>query len=270
MTCPAQSALNNRLALAVATVLFVCGITCTSSFAQGDAGDSVTIKPYTGEPVFLDMGEAPPEPRIVSQREKTTEKYPDGTPRFEREVAKYSDNSFVNNGFYREYYQSGELFVDGAFELGVRTGDWTYYHENGEVAKKLSFVDGEPDGSVEVRRADGTLEAKREYAAGKRVGTWMIYGETGEQLIREENYVDGLPEGVWKQWYPSGQLWRETTFKAGKRDGKAREWNADGTPRAEAEFVAGVREGVTTEWNAAGEKIERRYKDGKLQFEPSS
>lgn len=243
----------------------------TPAFAQnrpnGKNQKNLTIEPYKGKPIFLDEGEAPPEPRIVQPRTTMTDKYEDGKPRIEREVAKYSDDTYVSNGVYKEYYQSGQLFVAGEFDLGARTGEWVFYHENGEVAKKVKYESGRPDGKIEVRREDGTLEAQREFNDGRRVGDWYVYADDGEQKLREAHYADGKATGVWKQWYPSGQLWRETPFKEGERHGLAKEWKPDGSKLAEVNFSAGKRDGLAVGWTAEGEKMERRFEDGKLSFE---
>lgn len=245
------------------TTLGVLSMLLSAALSAG-AQEGVGIKPYTGPAVYLDEGEAPPEPIVVSEREKATQKYENGNVRFEREVAKYSDNSFVNNGSYKEYYESGKLFVEGAFKLGVRVGGWTFYHENGQVAKKVTYIDGLPDGKVEIRRVDGTLSYSREYSLGKRVGEWLTYDASGEKRVREEHYVDGKNDGVWKTWYDNGKPWRETSFKDGKRHGVAKEWNDDGTPRLTAEFKEGLRDGPSVEWNRDGEKRERQFSKGKI------
>lgn len=225
---------------------------------------SSTVEAYTGPPILLPEPEAPPAPRIVEQRVKKVEKFDNGEPRIIREVARYSDDSMVGNGSYKEYYQSGQLFVSGAYKLGLRVGDWTYHHNSGEEAKKVTYVDGKPDGKVEVRRADGTLQAQEEYKNGKRHGTWISYDATGEQKLRESIYDDGKPDGVWKSWYPNGQQQREITFAGGTQNGQATEWDKEGVKRGEATFVDGKRDGETTEWRPDGSVIKRTFKAGKL------
>ncbi|MEM9185849.1 MAG: toxin-antitoxin system YwqK family antitoxin [Planctomycetota bacterium] len=235
-----------------------------TGLAPAQDSPELTIKPYTGKAVLLDEGDAPPPANVVRQREKGVDKYASGAVRLEREFATYSDGSRVNNGMYRELYESGQAFVEGAYAMGMPIGEWTYYHSNGQLAKKVTFVDGEIDGEVISYREDGAKRTKRVYAAGKRTGSWINYDETGELALREEKYIDGKKEGMWKSWYPSGQPWRETPFKNDDRHGTAREWNEDGSPRLVAEFVDGMREGASIEWTRDGVKIERRFKAGKL------
>ncbi len=242
--------------------LVVCLLAHSVSSAQEDL--AITIEPYTGPPVFLPEGEAPPKPRVVQDRGKKAETYKTGEKRIEREVAKYSDDSFVANGMYREYFKSGQVFVSGQFKYGKRDGEWVFYHENGELAKKVSYVNGQPDGVVETRDEKGALQARREYQGGKRAATWLIYAPGGEQVIREEHYVDGKPDGLWKNWFADGQLQRESPFKAGVREGVAKEWSEEGKLLAEVSFAGGKRDGVSTRWMDDGSKVVRRFKEGKL------
>jgi len=252
-----------RPSIAVFAAIALLGWSPQVAIAQSGDETQLKIQPYTGDPILLEQPEAPPEPQIVERRVKKTAEFEDGKPRIVREVARYSDDSFVSNGSYKEYYQSGQVFVEGVFELGTRVGQWTYYHENGKVAKVVSYARGLPEGDVQVLRDDGTLKAKRTYKAGNRDGDWTMYDATGELILREEHYVDGKPEGVWKVWYESGKQWRETPFKAGVRDGTAIEWREDGSKRAEANFKEGLRDGPTISWSASGEKTEQLFEKGK-------
>jgi antitoxin component YwqK of YwqJK toxin-antitoxin module len=224
------------------------------------------VKPYTGPPIYLDEPPAAVLPTLV-ERKTVTDKYPSGEVRCERQVARFSDDHLEADGFYREYYKSGQLFAEGQYLRGRQQGDWTFYHENGTADRKVRFENGLPDGEVDVYRDDGTLAIKRVFAKGKRTGAWVTYDRTGKQPLREENYEDGEPNGLWKSYFSSGQLQREIPIKNGKRDGLAREWNADGSERGELSYVDGVLDGTTTIWMADGRKIVRTYKQGSLVSE---
>lgn len=69
----------------------------------------------------------------------------------------------------------------------------------------------------------------------------------------EAEFVDGLHEGVSRDWYPTGQLKREITWWRGAGHGRAQSWDEDGHLVQEEvlEFGITVRE---RQWNALGEK----------------
>ena len=247
---------------AVLAILFAAGVGVAQDKSPGR--ESVTIEPYTGPPVYLPESEPPPPPRRVESR-VVKENFPNtDTPRFERGVVKFSDDSVVSDGPHKEYYSSGQLHVEGVFKLGRASGSWTYYHPNGKVAKQVTYRDGRPDGDVNVYNEDGQLIKKRSYVDGQRSGTWEKYTADGTQKLLEQSYVDGMLEGVVKAWYSNGQLRQESTFVAGKREGLATEWTLAGDKRAELNFKAGKRDGEATVWQRDGRVLEQTYEEGRL------
>jgi antitoxin component YwqK of YwqJK toxin-antitoxin module len=245
--------------VAFLTVAALGFVTTNTSLAQ----DAAAIKPYTGPPIFLDQPEAPPAASFVEKR-VDTEKYENGKVRHEREIARYSDNRFVADGFYREFYPTGEKFAEGQYKDGKQVGKWTFWHENGKESRTVNYTNGQPDGTWDIRNADGAVVAKRSYKAGKRDGTWVVYDKTGKQTLREEAYDDGKPNGTWKVWFPNGQLKTQIGIKDGERDGDAIEWDEKGNKRAELKYVAGKVHGTATAWAADGRKVVQQYDHGKL------
>lgn len=252
-----------RLALSAVTVASLAFATQLVVAAEGDDADAATIERYTGPPILLDEGETPPPASLVEKRVNKDE-FASGKLRYEREIARYSDERYVSDGFYREFYPTGEKFVEGQYKDGHQDGTWTYYHKNGQVQRTVTYKNGLPDGSTEVHNADGAVVAKRNFKSGKRDGTWEIFDETGKQQLRLESYADGLADGVWKVWFPSGQLRTEISMKKGTREGRSQEWDEKGNQRADATFVAGKADGVATLWDANGKKVVREFEDGKL------
>jgi antitoxin component YwqK of YwqJK toxin-antitoxin module len=265
----------NRIAIAFAVVFSVAQIT-NSARAQATSGsanspavanrETAKIEPYTGPPIYL------PEKVQVDatwvNKQVNRQSYDDGKPKIEREISTFSDERMVNDGYYREFFANGQLFLEGQYERGTPVGEWKYYHDNGQIARAVNFEAGRPIGEVEVRRADGTIEAKRAYDQGKRNGQWTVYDATGEKPLREEHYVDGQPDGVWKLWHDNGKQAQETSFQKGKRHGITTEWDKEGVKRGEANFVDGLRDGKSTIWPADGKVIEQTFRAGKLVSQP--
>ena len=236
--------------------------------SSNDQGESLTVKPYKGKPIYLDEPDTPPPPTIVS-RQKATNNYPDGKLRWEREVARLSDNHFIADGYYREYHPNGQLFVEGTYKNGRQEGEWTYWYDNGTKNRVVTYKNGYPDGAWEAYRADGTLQAKREFKNGKREGEWAVFDDTGNQPLRIEHYKDGKADGEWKLWFPSGQLNREMEFSGGKRDGKVVEYREDGSKALEGNYKDGVLQGTMTLWATDGRKFTQEYDKGRLTSERS-
>lgn len=250
-----------RYSFAPSFLALVCSC-CVAGVAWSQGRSDTEIRPYTGPPVYLEENSDAVPAAVVGSDVQTT-KYDNGKTRIERGLTKYSDNSLVSNGVYREFYESGQQFVDGQYVDGDPTGEWTYWHPNGELAKKVTYEQGQPNGTIEAFRADGTLEARRNFKIGKRDGVWEDFAADGKTRLAEYSYSENEPTGTWKWWYESGEPQRELSYQDGKAEGIATEWAEDGSKRAEVPFRDGKRHGVATQWTADGREISQKYEDGK-------
>jgi antitoxin component YwqK of YwqJK toxin-antitoxin module len=229
------------------------------------AEERIRIEPYTGPPIFLEEKKMVVPPSIVT-REVVPDKFPDGKLRIERQIAKYSDDHYESDGFYREYYPNGQKFLDGQYRQGRREGDWTYWFDNGQVNRMVTFQNGQLNGEWEVYRADGTLSAKQAFDSGLRNGDWTTYDATGKQPLAEQHYAKGKTDGIWKTWFPNGKLQLQVSIKMGLRHGPSMQWSEDGSPLSESNWVEGKQDGTTTRWTDKG-KIVQQYKLGLLVSE---
>jgi antitoxin component YwqK of YwqJK toxin-antitoxin module len=263
-----NSLVNCFVRMGILTVVVSQLWSCDLALAQrSTTEESVKIQPYTGKPIYLDEPEQVAKPTIV--RQETLREPPEGPIRIEREIAHYSDNHFEAHGIYREYYPNGKLFVEGQFRNGRQHGEWTFYFDNGQLNRKATYQDGKPDGPREVFRADGTLSAKRGFSDGLRDGDWITYDETGKKPLAEEHYVKGKEDGVWKYWYPNGQMKQQISLNQGKRHGNTTEWDEKGEKRFEANFVDGKLHGTATRWFPGGRKVVQKYEEGRLVSQSS-
>lgn len=242
-----------------ASVLLAISLLSTSA-ARAQSVD-VKIEPYTGPPIYLPKaGESVPATEVESSVKK--EDYKNGKVWIERGLTRFSDNSFVSDGVYREFYPDGQQFVEGEYDHGEPIGQWTYWRPTGQIAKKVTYKNGQPDGLIELFRADGTLEARKNFAEGKRDGEWETFAEDGQTRLTHHEYRQGTPTGDWKWWYENGQLQRESSFVDGKMNGVAQEWAEDGAKRAEVEFKEGKRHGLSKQWTPDGREVQQQYENG--------
>lgn len=223
----------------------------------------VLIEPYTGPPIMLDEKRVVVPPTIVV-RDTHTDNYSDGKPRIERQIARFSDDHRESDGFYREYYPDGKKFIDGLYRQGRQEGEWSYYYDNGQLNRTVTFQKGRLHGQWETFRADGTLAAKRSYENGLRHGTWQTYDDTGKQLLQEEHYVTGTPDGIVKAWFPDGKQRMQAGIKIGKRHGLTTTWDKDGKKTGEVTYVEGKLDGPAMIVLEDGTTKIQQYKNGLL------
>lgn len=88
-----------------------------------------------------------------------------------------------------EYYDSGEVRMEGAIKNGQRDGEWAAYFPDGRVQSHGYFKDGQRTGASKVYWNNGNLRLEGFYKEGKHSGHWKWYDEQGN-LIREEDYPE--------------------------------------------------------------------------------
>ena len=139
------------------------------------------------------------------------------------------------NGFYTKYYikqdsstnspKSKELFVDDK-----KQGFSYYFYNNGKIQYKIKCKDNIREGEAYEFDKEGNLTALLEYrndflinrtpvnrtdTKGQRTGTWVELHDNGK-IKRQANYVNGLPNGVTKEFSPTGKIIKVDSYVNGK------------------------------------------------------
>ena len=129
------------------------------------------------------------------------------------------------------------------------------------------------------------IENRRLYNLGaphKEVGIWKWYNEKGQLILRskispdeeEIQEVDGLFEGttgevpkngLFIEYYESGEKKSERILRNGKEDGLCTIWYDNGQLRFEGTYKDGKSNGLLRGWKSNGKlDWESTYEDGKL------
>ena len=85
-------------------------------------------------------------------------------------------------GLWSEYHLTGEFKGKGLYANDKRIGDWIFYYSTGPIEQK------------------GKYDKK-----GRAQGDWKWYYEKGT-VLREENYVDGLRDGIMIEYTEDGKI----------------------------------------------------------------
>ena len=107
----------------------------------------------------------------------------------------------------------------GTIKDGYKNGLWIVHHQNGQVASRTYWKNGNPDGPHEYFYPNGQLElrgfwkntalhgieesffenghlwTRREYENGERTGFWIAFHSNG-QLLSKGVHKNGLPDGI--------------------------------------------------------------------------
>ncbi|MCG8430229.1 MAG: toxin-antitoxin system YwqK family antitoxin [Candidatus Omnitrophica bacterium] len=93
-------------------------------------------------------------------------------------------------------------------------------------------------------------------------GRAVAYFDNGQESD-EENFIEGVHNGPFKEWFRNGQLKADWTMKDGKPDGECFGWYEDGQKAYERRYDVGVAQGRWAVWYESGrQKSEELFKDG--------
>jgi hypothetical protein len=132
------------------------------------------------------------------------------------------------------------------------------FHENGVLATErteLVTPDGKRvrQGPMKAWHLNGELSIEGGYdAGGKLTGRWRYFDEQG-LLLREGEYVEGLREGDWADYWPGTKQMRSQGFiHVGQLEGPWKYWHENGQPMSEGTYVNNKREGPWLYWKPDG------------------
>ena len=114
--------------------------------------------------------------------EQVMAKYPNGQVR----VVHYFDKQ-DNCVKETEYYESGQVKMEGGMKDGKMEGEWTSYFPDGRVQSHGFFENGERTGAAQVFYANGNKYEEGYYKNGKHCGKWKFYDEQGT-LLKEVDF----------------------------------------------------------------------------------
>lgn len=148
--------------------------------------------------------------------------YPNGQL---EQIGKYSGGN--PDSLWRWYFASGKILREENFYQGKSDGIYTEFDERGEIITTGDYLEGFKEGFW-ILDIGGSRE-EGDYSQGLRNGVWKTIYADG-MLAFEGKFVDDLPNGTHKWWWPNGKLKKEITFVMGRRSGELKKFNEDGTP----------------------------------------
>ena len=193
--------------------------------------------------------------RRITSRETITQRYPDGKPQIEREVAQDQEGNYFNDGAWRVKSLKGAVIAEGHYREGIMHGTWQRQHS----AQSGGLFSTKPFNLFQ-----GPFLSSATFQNGKLDGMWTL-ADAYERKVFEVPYRNGKRHGTATWWYPSLNKMREVTFKDGLLDGKLQEWDEQAKLTRDEEYLNGqkiVRN--VTYYRPKQKETENYFLDGKL------
>ncbi|GMT45229.1 MAG: hypothetical protein IEMM0006_1061 [bacterium] len=155
----------------------------------------------------------------------------------------------LKTGLWKYYYSDGEMEETGKYHDGDPDSVWLWYYPNGKLLRTENFYEGLEDGSYTEYDMQGNAMTKGEYVEGKKEGKWVfIVGDTRQEveyaggqrmgwsryyyrdgtLFFEGKFIDDLPNGEHKWYWPNGKLKESGSYSMGRKNGDWQKFDKDG------------------------------------------
>ena len=114
--------------------------------------------------------------------EKVEASFPNGQPQYVSMVNKSGE--CVR---WIEYYESGQVKMEGGMKDGKREGEWKAHFPDGRMQSIGIFENDQRTGAATVWQENGNLLQEGFYKNGTHCGKWKYYDEQG-YVIKEVDY----------------------------------------------------------------------------------
>lgn len=121
-------------------------------------------------------------------------------------------SGFVRHGLLRSYFSGGSRKEETEYILGDPYGSYRRWYNNGQMEVEGAFAGGTMQGIFKFWNRDGSLAGEARFDSGN--GTVALKYENGQTHLTGQ-YKSSYPWGLWREWYPNGQIAREEVVGEG-------------------------------------------------------
>lgn len=178
--------------------------------------------------------------------------------------------SFVKDSIMNYYMESG--FSNKNFrskgewdkKTDIRYGKWIDY----EVAKTFAYI-SDNEGKPKQIFGQYLIYGEGNFVDSKRDGKWELYLIEDKSfkniLQRKVNYKNGLMEGEFTHFYPSGKVGIEGAYRNGKWDGLIKSYYKEGKSYSLRHYAKGLLMGKSTYFYPNGQiRLEQEFVNDSL------
>jgi antitoxin component YwqK of YwqJK toxin-antitoxin module len=114
---------------------------------------------------------------------------------FSQDSINQIDKKERKQGYWKKYDKE-TLLYEGLFKDDVPVGIFKYYYADGKLKSTTDFINGTHKVKTQLFHVNGKKSAEGEFIDQQKNGTWYYYSPQ-EILIKQENYKNGIPNGLW-------------------------------------------------------------------------
>lgn len=192
---------------------------------------------------------------------------------YSQEKLNQFDENGLRTGIWKKFYANKNIRYQGQFNAGKEVGTFKYYSALSSKHPVIikEFNKNNDTATVSFYTIKGTLKSTGFMVGKNREGTWLYYHKEGKTLISEENFENGLKNGVAKTYYKNGKLTEIFSYKNNKLHGNFKRYAINGVLIDDLNYINGQLNGFAKYFNIKGELIyagnyENDVKIGKWEY----
>jgi len=172
-----------------------------------------------------------------------------------------TDVNGLRQGLWKKEQLNGKLLYEGNFKDGKPVGKWKRFHEGGQVKAIINYETGSDSAFAQLFDEWGKKVAEGNYVDEKKAGRWIYFTEN--RKVADENFVDGVKQGVSRKYYVTGELLETSDWKDGKQEGNYRVFFKNGGPFLECKMSDNKRNGLCLSYFQNNKvELEAHYRAG--------
>lgn len=162
-------------------------------------------------------------------------------------------------GVWKKYYDNKNIRYEGQFEAGKEIGVFNFYSELNTKHPMLvkTFSEGSDKAKVSYFYEDGKLQSEGNMNGINRIGKWTYYNTDGKTIVSEENYENGLLNGIATTYFSEGKKAEAATYKNGELHGKLLRYSSEGILLDDLQYENGKLHGPAKYYNVAGKLVRK-------------
>ncbi len=97
----------------------------------------------------------------------------------------FTYKSGILNGKATAWYKNGQIRRRGSYTMGMISGKWEFWDEQGHKTVEANYKDDMLDGMYVSLYSSGRIREKGRFENNKRTGEWLYYDEVGQPIQPE-------------------------------------------------------------------------------------
>ena len=167
------------------------------------------------------------------------------------------DAAGFKQGYWEAVDNKGGLVYSGYFKDDKPVGEMKRYFPTGQVRTIMNYENEGTKARTRFFWQNGELAARGNYIGTKRDSVWLYYSYYTNALSHSVEYTTGKRNGKEQNFYPNGNVAEETNWKEDLKNGVWKQFFESGQLKSTAKYVDNKLEGTYTAY----------YPDGKKEIE---